>query len=194
VDAVIWAAVALAGTERPPPLAHLPGCDLWVGTSSGNDPTNLVELRLCGDEGSIQSSSLNSGYSVRAVAGAWDGAHLVLRDVKFEVDHPADGWMFCLCESYDLTRNGDHLDGTYDSAACNDHATMALVHQDGPATPPILSRPPPPVTPAFEPPGHACGCHTPIRMSGWPLVVALVLIRRTAATRLRARETGRGSR
>src|SRR5229473_3460381 len=56
-------------SERPPPLEPQAGCELWHGTFSGNDPSVLVEARLCTDEqagitGDVQWSSLVSGYNV----------------------------------------------------------------------------------------------------------------------------------
>lgn len=183
MDAVIWVAVAVAGTERPPPLARLPGCELWSGTSDGNDPTQLIEFRLCGAGGSMQSSSLNSGYSVRAIDGRWDGDTLVLRDTGFEVNKPGDGWRFCLVDEYRLTRVGDRLEGTYDSAACDDHARIWLIRQaDVPAA--VVARPPPPVTPPFEPP-RTCGCAS-TRGSASILALLAVSARRRAGSRPRA--------
>jgi hypothetical protein len=74
---------------RPPALAGQQGCDLWHGSFSGNDPSVLVEARLCTDEagqvtGLVQWSSLTSGYNVRDVSGERGAAgQFSLRDRDF---------------------------------------------------------------------------------------------------------------
>jgi hypothetical protein len=128
VAAVAAPAIAL---ERPPPLTHLDGCELWRGTVSGNDPSVLTELRLCpsgadGLVGKLQWSSTTSGYSIREVEGTRRGTHVELHDTRFAQYRPAGSWRFCLVDHYRLDQNGDHLDGSYDSAACRDHARVTL--------------------------------------------------------------------
>lgn len=118
---------------RPPPLRPQSGCELWRGTFSGNDPSVLVEARLCTDDqnqvsGDIQWSSLRSGYNIRQVVGRRDlTRRLLLHDVRFRDSRPRPGWRFCLINKYVLDPEGrDRLVGSYDSAACSDHARVDL--------------------------------------------------------------------
>jgi hypothetical protein len=122
--------------ERPPPLESQTGCTLWHGILSGNDPTVLVEARICdGTQGNltgvVQWSSLRSGYNVREVAGTRSvGGHLVMRDVRFLEYHPIGGWRFCLIDQYVLDQQRpDRLVGNYESSACNDNAKVELDRQ-----------------------------------------------------------------
>ncbi len=121
------------GIGRPPPLEPQSGCELWRGTFSGNDPSVLVEARLCTDDqnqvsGVIQWSSLRSGYNIRQVVGRRDSTRrLLLHDVRFRDSRPRSGWRFCLINKYVLDPEGrDRLVGRYDSAACSDHARVDL--------------------------------------------------------------------
>lgn len=116
---------------RPDRLPPKVGCTDWTGTASGNDPSVVVRLQLCGDgnavSGSIQWSSRLSGWTRRAIEGTRDAnGRLALRDLGFLEDRPALGWRFCLVDHYDLSPAGDALAGTYDSAACSDHASLDL--------------------------------------------------------------------
>ena len=118
---------------RPPALAAQNGCELWHGTFSGNDPSVLVEARLCADQeghvsGLVQWSSLRSGYNVREVVGIRDAkGDFSLYDQRFREYRPKEQWVFCLIDRYTLTRDTpDHLSGTYSSRLCNDDAQVEL--------------------------------------------------------------------
>src|SRR5450432_182290 len=61
---------------RPPPLEATAVCDVWTGTGhAGNDPSQLVEMRLCGRAdhvtGLVQYSALHAGWSARSLEGDW---------------------------------------------------------------------------------------------------------------------------
>jgi hypothetical protein len=118
---------------RPPALQPQSGCELWRGTFSGNDPSVLVEARLCTDNqgevtGVVQWSSLRSGYNIREVAGTREpDGRLVLHDVQFRESHSRFWWRFCLIDQYVLEQDThNHLIGTYQSHACNDRADINL--------------------------------------------------------------------
>jgi hypothetical protein len=118
---------------RPSPLTAQPGCQLWRGTFSGNDPSVLVEARLCTDSqgevtGVVQWSSLRSGYNVREVTGTSEPAgRVILHDTGFREYHPRFLWRFCLIDRYFLDHVGsNHLVGSYQSDTCNDHASVDL--------------------------------------------------------------------
>ncbi len=121
------------GIGRPPPVQAQSGCDLWRGTFSGNDPSVLVEARLCTDRqgrvtGVVQWSSLVSGFNEREVVGIRDAAgDFELHDLSFRQDHPKFLWKFCLIDRYTLNSDGpDHLVGSYESQACSDNAQVDL--------------------------------------------------------------------
>ena len=121
------------GIRRPPPVQAQNGCELWRGTFSGNDPSVLVEARLCTDTqgrvtGVVQWSSLKSGFNEREVAGIRDAARdIELHDLSFLQYHPKFLWKFCLIDRYTLDTDGpDHLVGSYESQACSDNAQMNL--------------------------------------------------------------------
>jgi len=122
---------------RPEPLREEEGCELWVGTASGNDPSVLVELHICpqgsGVAGHLQWSSTRSGWNRRAVQGAWEGGTLLsLSDLRLVENRPLGSWYFCLIDSYELRRVGpDRLAGSYRSVACRDNARMNLRRRDG---------------------------------------------------------------
>ena len=182
---------------RPPPLPPEPGCDLWRGVVSGNDPSVLVELRLCSAgervQGVLQWSSTLSGWNRRSLEGSWDAGHarLTMRDLAILEERPQPGWRFCSVDHYDLAQSTPGtLGGTYDSAACSDHATMSLqlisTNAPGPTDlPPATTTPaPPPVPPAAPPAGCAarCGAAGPHAAGGgataWVFVVAGLARRR----------------
>ena len=119
--------------RRPAPLVAPEGCELWVGTVSGNDPSVKVELVLCPEgnavRGTLQWSSTLSGSNVRDVQGSWDASRrsLTLRDLRVRDQHPEPGWRFCVVDDYRLTRTpGGALHGTYFSSACRDRARVRL--------------------------------------------------------------------
>jgi MYXO-CTERM domain-containing protein len=134
-----------SSSARPPALEGRTGCELWVGKVSGNDPSVLVEALLCegmnGEvSGQLQWSSLESGYSIRDIAGRWQGkGTLSLHDTKMTVSKPNPGWVFCTVDSYDLVRTGDQLNGSYTSRKCNDRASVALTKKAAP--PPVIPAP-----------------------------------------------------
>lgn len=179
---------ASAGDYPPELDGGTPECTLWKGTVSGNDTTVRMMFRLCpsgGDEvgGTGQWSSRVSGYNVRKLSGRWldGGKRLELRDEAVVEQHPEPGWQFCTIDRYDLTRTGNELTGTYDSRACNDHATVkvTLVGDSAPPSPAGSPSSPPqgsmgttsttstsstPAPSDTKPrSSKACGCSTPGR-------------------------------
>ena len=120
--------------ERPPPLKTAKACTLWVGEASGNDPSVRVEVLICpgvGNQvvGRLQWSSTLSGWNLRDLVGTIteDKRGLRLKDVQIRENRPAPGWIFCPADIYEFhLEDADHLNGTYDSAACRDHAVLAL--------------------------------------------------------------------
>ncbi len=128
--ALIHSFASIAPVPQPTELPAKTGCLDWQGTASGNDPSVVVRLQVCGDgtqvRGTFQWSSQRSGWNRRSVEGTRGTAGFTLRDTALIEDRPADGWRFCLIDSYQLTASGDELVGTYDSAACADHATLTL--------------------------------------------------------------------
>ena len=117
----------------PPAVQAQNGCELWRGTFSGNDPSVLVEARLCTDRqgrvtGILQWSSLASGFNEREVAGIRDATgDFELHDLNFRQYHPKFLWKFCLIDRYTLNSDGpDHLVGNYESEACSDNAQIDL--------------------------------------------------------------------
>jgi hypothetical protein len=156
VASLLWPGVAIArdtgSSARPPALEGKTGCELWVGKVSGNDPSVLVEALICEGmngavSGQLQWSSLQSGYSIRDIAGNWQGRDkLSLHDTKMTVSKPNAGWVFCTVDAYELSRTGDQLNGSYVSRKCNDRATVTLTKK---AAPPVAPGPaePEPVEP-----------------------------------------------
>lgn len=129
---------AAKAAEHPPVLDDQDGCQRWIGGASGNDPSVRIVLRLCPKEGGgvggqSQWSSLESGWNVRVVDGAWDGDRLTLRDVRIAEERPNPGWRFCTIDRWDLRRSGDRLNGSYTSTACDDHARVSLRLMQEPA-------------------------------------------------------------
>ncbi len=184
--------------HRPPPLAPQPACELWRGAArGGNDPSVQAELLICPGAGGqvtgqTQWSSLLSGYNVRDTIGSWsnDRRHLVLRDVRVREEHPQPNWRFCTIDHYDLVRMSPRrLEGSYDSAACRDHAALTLdlvgdvasplpSSYAGPPTPPTARPHPPPRPPAPPSGGGVCsassatGRSVPIGASAALFVIA----------------------
>lgn len=192
--------VAHAGDYPPELDGGTPECTLWKGTVSGNDKTVRMMFRLCpagGDDvsGTGQWSSKVSGYNVRRLSGRWleQGKRLELRDEAVVEQHPEPGWQFCAIDRYDLVRTGNDLTGTYDSRACNDHATVkvTLVGGEAPAASSGSPSSPPPsapstastaATPTDPKPqsSKSCGCSTP----GRPAVPSGELVAGVAALAL----------
>jgi hypothetical protein len=158
--------------EHPPVLDPETGCERWLGGASGNDPSLRLNLRLCGEgsgvHGEVQWSSQTSGWNVREVRGEWSGDALTLRDVRIVEERPEPGWRFCTIDRWSLRRRGDRLEGTYDSAACSDHANVWLDRMADEARRPEGAGPPPPPSeassmetpapspsPSVPPPGEA---------------------------------------
>jgi hypothetical protein len=126
----------MSGMPKAPPLVSHPGCSLWSGTISGNDPEAHIELEICPLEpgsrevmGRVQFTSERSGWSVREVEGAFtDDGLLELHEWQFDVYAPEFGWMFCLIDDYELRRSGPRkMVGSYESKACDDRAKVKLV-------------------------------------------------------------------
>jgi hypothetical protein len=188
---------------RPPPLEATTKCDVYTGTGSGNDPSQLVELRVCDNgtgavSGQAQYSGRSAGWSLRTFTGAWstDKSTLVLHEDAIIDQRPSPHWHFCTVDRYDLARNGDALAGTYDSAACHDHAELSLVKtatividagSGANAEEPLVvsSAPPPPASsvaspPPAQPAKSSCKCDTPGSArhgSPWAVLVLLALAR-----------------
>ena len=104
-----------------------------AGTFSGNDPSVLVEARLCTDRhgrvtGVVQWSSLVSGFNEREVVGIRDATgDFELHDLSFRQYYPKFLWKFCLIDRYTLNSDrSDHLVGSYESQACSDNAQIDL--------------------------------------------------------------------
>ncbi len=133
--------------DRPPALLHEPGCEIWSGTSTGNDPTVLLEVRLCLKDnrvhGQTQWSSTTSGWSLRKLEGErTDDGRYVLKDVEMTEERPEPGWRFCLIEEYELIPEGlDRLTGTYVSEACSDSAVLNLKRVPAPTAGPASTTP-----------------------------------------------------
>jgi hypothetical protein len=158
-------------TWRPPALEPTGSCDVYAGTSNGNDPTNIVELLVCTNgaavTGKAQYSGKLSGWNRRAFSGAWseDGRALELHESAIIEQKPNAGWRFCTIDRYVLVKQADPkmLVGTYDSAACQDHARLSLT-RTGSAVPAAHDEPEPPrpaVPPAPSPAPAArrsCSC------------------------------------
>lgn len=171
---LVWAAVLLGSARseaqitqdrdprRPPALEPTVSCDVWRGTSAGNDPTQEVEMRLCETSagslevrGEIQYSSLNSGWTRRSFVGARtpDRAHLTLRELVMLDDRPNPNWRFCLVDRYDLTPVGaDAMTGEYVSRACSDHGRMSMRLFARSTSPDVT---PPPQLPSHSPQPNA---------------------------------------
>lgn len=158
--------------RRPPPLERSDLCEVWEGTISGNDPTAQASMQVCRVNGPRVSgvflwSSLQSGWDRRAFEGEWsaDGLTLTLRDTRMIESHPMNGWMLCTADRYILRRTvPSRLDGTYDSAGCNDSGTLSLAltgARELPTQPPAEGASPPPSRPASR--GRSgCGCAVPL--------------------------------
>jgi MYXO-CTERM domain-containing protein len=169
--------------KRPPPLEPAPECTLWNGTVSGNDPSMQVAMKLCPSgnavSGMIQSSSLESGWSRRAIEGRWseDKTTLTLRDTSIVENRPAPGWQFCLVDKYDLklVSPGD-LEGTSRASACNDTAKVKLKLEPGAAPSATPTAPSPPLEPPVvaPPPRETkrgfCSVGGPSDEPPWPLL------------------------
>lgn len=141
--------------EHPTELPAQAGCERWKGGSSGNDPSARLMFVLCQEgqnvTGEMQWSSLVSGWSVRPIEGSWNGDTLVMRDLRLSENRPEPGWMFCTVDRWELRRAGNRLEGTYDSAACRDHATVWLERMEdapAPGQPPGSVEPRPPNVPS----------------------------------------------
>jgi len=199
-------------SARPPALEGRTGCELWVGTVSGNDPSVLVEALICEGmnravTGQLQWSSLTSGYSVRDISGSWSEgrAKLSLRDTKIAVNKPNPTWVFCQVDQYDLSRTGDKLDGSYRSEKCHDTARVKLTKKLQPevALPPAVDDPAPSQPDAVEveetkkAPVSSCLCETAaIRSStcgAWLAIGALALAFRRARPSTATTSRGRKS-
>jgi len=122
-----------ASVARPAPLPDEAGCDHYRGKTLGaNDPTQRFELLVCagprGVTAKVQTSSLVSGWSVRASEGSWDpsGQTLTLHDTHFVESHPEPDWYFCLIDDMVLTKSPKGLRGAYEASACEDSAELEL--------------------------------------------------------------------
>ena len=131
---IVWLLAMPLLALQPGDLAPQKNCEIWSGTVSGNDPSVQVQLRLCANgndalSGVLQWASERSGWSQRAIAGAYDNAtkvEMTLHDEKFLEYRPNPLWKFCLIDQYKLRRDGDDLLGAYFSKSCNDRAYVTL--------------------------------------------------------------------
>jgi hypothetical protein len=170
--------------SRPAPLAEEPGCERWVGTAAGNDPSVEIQLVLCDEggalSGKLQWSSLQSGWNLRRLAGTREADGRVhLRDLAVIEERPEPGWRFCAVDAYELAPSGDEgLVGAYVSAACDDRAALTL-HRDGAAPRPLdpVGVAPPSLPPA-PPTSAGCGCDSGGVALGLGFVVAGLLLPR----------------
>jgi hypothetical protein len=141
--------VVLRDPRRPPDLGDQPGCALWVGRLTGNDPTGEAQLKLCARgpthvDGEFQWSSLQSGWDRRALEGDWNAEHteLTLHDTRMLESHPAEGWTLCVAERYTLRPGGTGvLLGGFWSEACQDHGTLTLQFSREVPDPVVPARP-----------------------------------------------------
>jgi hypothetical protein len=201
VAVVMWPSLA-AALEHPPPLPEEAGCERWLGGAKANDPSIRLNLILCNRNGvasgHVQWSSLESGWNVREITGTITDTQVVLRDVRIVEEKPQPGWRFCTIDRWELTRNGNRLEGTYDSAACNDHATVwfdrMLDKAEGSKPPPkqptVTPSPPSPPPPPRTRDDTGCRCNTTTP----DLLAALFLLgafRRGTKARGAARRSGR---
>lgn len=186
VAVLAWPGIAVA-LEHPPPLPEEAGCERWLGGARANDPSVRLNLILCNRDGvasgHVQWSSLESGWNVREITGTITDAKVVLRDIRIVEEKPQPGWRFCTIDRWELTRNGNRLEGTYDSAACTDHATvwfeLMLDKAEGSGGPEVTPEPPavtPPKPPRPTPPPAAkrdtgCRCN-----SATPDLLAVLLL------------------
>lgn len=120
--------------DRPKRLQKKARCDLWIGRAQGNDPSVSVELSICSDQkgnltGTLQWSSMRSGWSRRKLKGFANKNEYFLSDESFFENQPKKGWRFCLIDEYKLIRNDNKLSGSYFSKECNDSAKLNFVLQ-----------------------------------------------------------------
>jgi hypothetical protein len=119
---------------RPPALQPDETCDVYTGWVGGNDPTKLVEMRICQDgaliRGEAQYSGENSGWSLRCLEGAWSdgGEGLVLHELTILDQKPSPGLHVCTVDRYVFAKSQDAsvLTGPFDSAACGDRGWLSL--------------------------------------------------------------------
>ncbi|MBI5515029.1 MAG: hypothetical protein HY909_14735 [Deltaproteobacteria bacterium] len=169
--------VVLRDPRRPQDLSPEPGCALWVGRLTGNDPTGEAQLRLCPRgalevHGEFQWSSLQSGWDRRALEGAWDASHtvLTLHDTRMLESHPADGWTLCTADRYELRPSQPGtLSGGFWSEACQDNGTLVLSFVREVPDP---SAPPRPRLDLHRPPDPAGHHRRRLRCDGRPAVAA----------------------
>ena len=167
--------------ERPAALEPARDCSLWRGTASGNDPSTLLELELCGGTpltGRLQWSSTQSGHNLRTVEGAWSEGGVELWDTGMPVSEPAPGWYFCTIERYALRRAGPRmLTGSFEARACSDTAQVTLNLIEGQLNEPATT------TERFVAPTNPAGgwtCATlPLLGSGLSLLPMFRVRRRT---------------
>lgn len=120
-------------------------CTCFAGEARGNDRV-AAGFRLCREgaalTGAFDWTGERSGRSFRILEGSVAGDTITLRDVAMPSDHPTSGWRFCAIDRYALRLgpNGD-LTGTYDSAACRDHADISLHPAECPASAPVVRGP-----------------------------------------------------
>ena len=206
--------LAQARPARPDPLAVEAGCERYRGVPVGaNDSTQQFELSVCpvaeGVRAKVQTSSLVSGWSVRASTGSWDAAGRVLTlvETEFIESRPEPGWRFCLIDELVLEKTDEGLEGTYVSRPCDDRAELRLERLESDAAPtpgsidagsvdarPELPRPPTPapeVTPTIEPTpptAGGCACSAATSGGGESLIGVAILL---AVARVRRRRLPR---
>lgn len=126
-------------------------CACFVGRTVGNDVVD-ASVRVCraGERlvGGFDWSGRASGRSFRVLEGRVEGDALALHDTALPVARPEEGWRFCSIDAYHLVSTPDGgLRGTYDSAACGDHATVELTRRACAVPPPAPRGPRPELVP-----------------------------------------------
>lgn len=189
-----------AKPERPDPLVAEAGCDRYLGVPVGaNDATQQFEVSVCpaaeGVRGKVQTSSLVSGWSVRASVGSWDAAGrvLTLTETEFIESRPEPGWRFCLIDQLVLEKTDKGLEGSYVSSACDDRAELVLEKLEPVVLPSSVdARPAPPrapeITPTIDPIPQAsggCACSAATSSGGESLLWTVMVLGVATARRRR---------
>lgn len=173
-------AVEADDLRRPPPLAPKSRCDLWRGEASGGndsvDATVEITVQICPDgerlTGTLQWSSLVSGWGKYTLAGLQDSAQVKLWDVEKVEIRPKPGWRFCDDTQYRFRREGSNrLVGGYVSKDCDDTGDMVLV-REGTAPAGASGEPSEPPAPPPDDPPPEIGCA--VSGGGGGLLLALL--------------------
>jgi hypothetical protein len=105
---------------------------LWSGEVKGNAKGTafFTFTQRCSQMEAEYVQHSAAGKWARQIVGKWDPNCKCFRfhDDKMLSEQPAQGWVFCSIEVYELSLSEDlqTLSGFYDSEACNDHASISL--------------------------------------------------------------------